>query len=53
MCDHKDLTIHNENFFDQDFNICGTLITFADDATIVLKARRGQFHIMSRKLADH
>ena len=49
-CDHIDMINNSENLFGQDCDLCGSIITFADDATIVLKAKRGQCLEMSHKL---
>ena len=49
-CSHNCVQNHNGDLFDQDCDMCGILITFADDATIILKTRRDEWKETSDKL---
>ena len=51
-CGHIDENLNEGNLFDMECDKCGLSITFADDASILIKAKRGECGTISRKLDD-
>ena len=41
---------HNDDLFDNECDDCGVMITFADDASLLLRTRRGDCQVTSNKL---
>ena len=51
-CSHISTHINNNGLFDGECEMCGIVVTFADDASIILKAKRGDCSIVSQKLDE-
>ena len=49
-CSHKSTHINNGELFDVECDTCDIVVTFADDASIILKAKRGECGIVSQRL---
>ena len=49
-CQHNTTQTNNGGLFDTECDKCGLVVTFADNASIILKAKRGECAIISRRL---